>query len=337
MHSYETFKNTRRKKLREGDSLNDPTPSHAAEYISHPQFLVSRFKASHTTSATAAHLHGLLSEQLDQYSLAVKSFSHAVTTLEAEYEISESAEVERRYILANISLARSRLATEDYEGVVSAVEAAEALLGEDDVQDLEEEVMILLTQCRLLKALACHFQGDIEMCLELFEGSATTLAEYADTHGSPSDAVQSLKAQATILHAKALYASDDAAHKEAAEKLLLKVADADDATKSTPSPLLISALGALVVMAERSQNGASRAAALSRLDRLPIDVRFADDVDGDLSALESLRHAGDDVQQQQLQHALHANPAASGLAADQGNDDNDAMHRRPWRAHIGTG
>lgn len=170
-------------------------------------------------ASAAYHLHGLLSERLGYYEEAVTAFEEAVKLVEAEYEEDESTEVESKFVLANMSLARGRIANEEYSPALEALEAALGLLSAENASN-EANFKILRTQCLLLRALANFWLGAVQECLEAFDEARSSLDEIpSDNEGESRK--KRLTMQVTLLLSRILYSLGGDEQVEEAERQLL--------------------------------------------------------------------------------------------------------------------
>lgn len=193
--------------------VSQASTSQEVDYA-HASFVTSRYLAKKPKSSFALHLQGLLSEKLGMSEKATSSFEKAVQALEAEYEVDESPEVERQYVIANLSLGRARLASEDYMGSVAALDGALGLLP-TLADEADPQGSVLRVQCLLLKALSTFFADDAATSLSLFEEAQSTLAEMTDEAGSK------FRNQATLLVAQVLYSLGGEEQQAEAERQLL--------------------------------------------------------------------------------------------------------------------
>lgn len=170
-------------------------------------FQLSRYLSQGTpaniTAASAYHLEGLLNERLGHYSTASGSFAKAAQLLEAEYEENESPEVEHDFVLANLSLARAKLANENYSSALQALESALGLL-DSPAAGVNADTPILRVQALLLKALAYYWSDAIQDCLEAFEEAKNALQDVSADEESQY-IKNRLSNQTTILLARVLY------------------------------------------------------------------------------------------------------------------------------------
>jgi superkiller protein 3 len=150
---------------------------HDTTILSAPHFALSRYLAHAPMDDTALHLHALFSERMGLLEEAEHSLVSATAILEQRYEKEETEEVERRYVVASMSLGRVRLACGDGAGAVAAHESALSLLrGSEDAPSTQ-----LLVRGLLCAGLAYFFSGDLERSLETFQEAQETFDAAAET------------------------------------------------------------------------------------------------------------------------------------------------------------
>ena len=194
----------------------------AVAALSQPRFLAARYCETDSGSATAAHLHGLLTERLGDYTAAVASFSKAVKILEAEYEITESPEIERQYIVANVSLARASLATGSDDTAVEHIGNAQSLIDVAGDGDNDAGLLHLNIQCHFIRALAAFWQHDYNTSRDNFTQAQAMLSKNQAMLGQAGVNCRNLLSHVTLAAAGSLYARKDAANREQAEQPLLQ-------------------------------------------------------------------------------------------------------------------
>jgi superkiller protein 3 len=185
-----------------------------AKTLSAPHFALSRYLACAPTDDTALHLHALFSERMGLLEEAEDSLISATSVLEQLYEKEETEVVERRYVIASLSLGRVRLARGDGAGAVAAHESALSLL-----QRSEDAPSTRLRVRGLLCAgLAHFFSGDLERSLETFQEAQESL----DAAAEAGVAVKSeLRAQLALLLAQVLWSLGGEEQREEAKSQLL--------------------------------------------------------------------------------------------------------------------
>jgi len=211
--------------------------------------------------------------------------------LEAAYEETEDAAVERQFIIANATVARLRLAVRDYEGALRAFESALGLLPEE--VDGEDDVKVLKSQCLFGSGLASFKLGALDTALENFEAALVAGGD---------DLV--IRGHVTVLLAQTLWATGTEEGREAAQTQLLDCI--------TQDPENLTAINALAGMGILTDDDGLIDAALSELKSLPLDLRHRRDPRRDFSYILKQHHLGQGNITEALseaQKAVHIEPA----------------------------
>ncbi|KAF8322289.1 hypothetical protein DL93DRAFT_2205831 [Clavulina sp. PMI_390] len=187
------------------------SPPHAGA-LNHPEHLVTayfalrRYCAELGEDATGLNIFALLCERLGQLELANELLGQAIVLLERAYEVSEDAETERRYAIANVNIGRVRLALGCYDAAKEAFDVVLGLLsseaeeeGGDNTQYARTDKAhpaLLRVQAHFGRGMALFKQGELEEALASFESSAEAVHE-----GLPD-----VKSHVSILTAQTLWA-----------------------------------------------------------------------------------------------------------------------------------
>lgn len=155
-------------------SSNDSTSATSA--LAAPLFALSRYLSHKPEDVNALHLNALILEQVGDLTTACEALQRAANTLEQLYEVDESPEVEGRFVVAQTNLGRMRLASLDYEGALSAFEAALSLL-DPQAEDIpgglsRSDSVILWTECKIGSGLAYFWSEDSEKAIEILEAAS---------------------------------------------------------------------------------------------------------------------------------------------------------------------
>ncbi|TIA72935.1 hypothetical protein E3P91_01735 [Wallemia ichthyophaga] len=198
-------------------------------------YAMQRFTEDSPNDCAGLHLHALVSERLGQHDVARAQIERCVELLEAAYEDSESAETERNYALANVSLGRIRLALEEYGGAIEAFNISLSLVEEEE-KDMKLSAMLGL-------GLAGY---------------------YSDSSHTPiKDAFDEFKhVDAGVLLAQLLWCKGD---RDSATSVLLECVEID--SEYLPAISTLAAIGIL------THDGGLLDAALSEILSMPIDKR----------------------------------------------------------------
>lgn len=176
-----------------------------------PAFALKRYIHRRPRDSAAIHLYGLLSEKLGMVDEAESAFETSVALLEDEFEKTESEAIEQRYAMALANLGRVRLASGAYERAVEAYSSCWDLIQGDAADGQNSngvgkegkvtgfgigQTATLKTQVKLGTAIAKHWTGDVDACLEEFENA---LEEAEASH------VEGLKDSVVVLLARTLW------------------------------------------------------------------------------------------------------------------------------------
>lgn len=170
-------------------------------------FVLDRYCQERPDDESALHLFGLVCERVGHYDLAVELITKAISILEAKYEESEDAVIERQFTIANTNLGRLRIANSDFEGAVECLETALGLIGDDD----SVESRVLRTQSCLVTGLSKFKCGDLDGAMESFQSALGTASEDLAMTGHVS-----------VLLAQALWSLGEDGARESAKSQLLQ-------------------------------------------------------------------------------------------------------------------
>ncbi|WAR61977.1 hypothetical protein PtB15_14B70 [Puccinia triticina] len=146
-----------------------PKSSQHTSTLIAPMLAAEKLLKRYPKDPTFLNLHALISECLGNFDEAAQSLGKSAELLEAVYEVTESTEVERRYMLANLNLGRIRLRQKDYEEAISALETVLSLRPPFDKNTetiecaLQSTVIRVQAACQI--AMARYFSQDAEQCL----------------------------------------------------------------------------------------------------------------------------------------------------------------------------
>ncbi|KAJ7188466.1 TPR-like protein [Mycena filopes] len=259
--------------------------------------VLDRYCRGRPDDACALHLFGLVCESLGQVEFAVDLIGRAITILEAEYEETEDATVERHYTIANSNMARLRLALKDYEGAIESFESALGLLGEDAT---EGKTTIMRSQAQFGMGLANFKLGDLQAALGLFEAALETAGDNLVVRG-----------HVTVLLAQTMWAIGTSEFKETAKAQLLDCIASDSEN--------LAAINALAGMGILTDDDGLVDAALADLLTLPLDRRLELDPRRDVNYLLAKHHIGQENPEKALgiaQGAVFAEPGRFDVRND---------------------
>lgn len=123
------------------------------------------------------HVRSLMQERIGDQADASQGFSSICSTLEADYETSESSETLARFAQAKADLSRSQLAEQDFGGAADNAETALDLSADDDRKSNARGKTRL--SAHLSAGLANFYQGSMSSSIEMFKGALE------ETQGDP--------------------------------------------------------------------------------------------------------------------------------------------------------
>ncbi|KAG6862290.1 hypothetical protein C0995_015987 [Termitomyces sp. Mi166 len=253
-------------------------------------FVLDRYCGRRPDNATGLHLYALVCESLGQFETAANQLMRTIAMLEAAYEVSEDAIVERQFTIANSNLGRIRLALRDLEGATQSFESALGLLlPEDD----KPETKVLRVQAHFGCGIANFLQGDLEAALANFEAALESASDD-----------KTLRGQVTVLLAQAMWGTQNDEFKENSKVQLLECITSD--------PENLTAINTLAGMGALTGDESLVDAALSELLALPLDQRYERDPGRDVDYFLTQYHLGQPDAKKAvsvMQGALFAEPS----------------------------
>jgi superkiller protein 3 len=148
--------------------LASTSPSSITELVQ-LLFALNQLQAMAPADLVHQHLSTLFSERVDDLSSAIVALSKICTTVEADYEVTESRSSLSRFALAKADLARSQLSAGSYPEAIDNGETALQLSSDDAGNDLSAEAR---QKCRLSAhitvGLAHYYSEDPDAALQYF-------------------------------------------------------------------------------------------------------------------------------------------------------------------------
>ncbi|KAL1895811.1 Superkiller protein 3 [Ceratocystis pirilliformis] len=245
-------------------------------------FALGQVKALDPDELMYTHMYTLIQERLYDHARAVQSLDLLCSTVEAQFEATEDPELLGRFVIAKADLARSYLASQDYENAIEAGEMAISLTDEVSEQELTtEQRSKARLSAHLTVGLAHYFNQDVE--------SAVGNLQYAleETNGSPD---------AVCLLAQVLWATGTAENRDLACDKLFGVVNA--VSDHVPSRLLLAVISVL------GEDWELLAAVVADLNVMRMTAGFDEamykDIGNALAAIEALKPGRtlDDVKEQ---------------------------------------
>lgn len=166
---------------------------------------LQRYLATHQDDPEAFYLLGNLLERSDSLDSAAKAFESAAKLYEEDYESSESEDIAKRYIAAMTAQGRCYLSLGRYSDACELVQTALDLSEDGSTERCQAQMVYAQAQAKLgnlAEAIAVSAEA---------KNAATALSE------------SRLLIKATIVHARILWLSGEAADRKSAEDALLEM------------------------------------------------------------------------------------------------------------------
>lgn len=180
-------------------------------------FALDRYCSAYPLDSSAVLLHGLILERLGQFDIAITRLSTAVSLLEAEYEATESDEVEQRYAVALLNLGRINLAQADNSAALETLDNCFGLISARE----DNTAILMRVQAKTGLALGYASLEQVEESLEAFREALSQ----ADTLKRRETEKDALKERVSVSLAKTLWSiGGDEAFEAAKTRLLERLA-----------------------------------------------------------------------------------------------------------------
>ena len=177
-----------------------------------PLFALHQLRTQVSADVVAQHLSALYSERLGNHTETVETLTAVCATVEAEYEVSESALSLARFAQAKADLARAQLAAGDF---AAASESAQMALDLSDDVEADGSDSGARNRYRLsaylTAGLAAHYTSDHDAAIAMFRAALT------ESDGHPD---------AIVVLAQVLWAKGGAAERDVAREQLLNCVEA---------------------------------------------------------------------------------------------------------------
>ncbi|KAG9242790.1 hypothetical protein BJ878DRAFT_153891 [Calycina marina] len=160
-----------------------------------PIFALQQIHSMDPKNISIHHLSALFLERIDDLASSVKILAEISSTVEADYEVTESPASLSRYALAKADLARSQLAVGQYSDAIESGDIALQLSADDAGNELSAESrQICRLSAHLTAGLAHYYSNYPKSALEYFE---------------PALEESTYNPDAVCLFAQVLWASED--------------------------------------------------------------------------------------------------------------------------------
>ncbi|KAL8699923.1 MAG: hypothetical protein Q9201_005733 [Fulgogasparrea decipioides] len=157
--------------------LSSPTTSSETTHLLQPLLALRQLSKQSLADPAFEHICSLLLERIGEHAATSQKLLSLCSTLEAEYETSESIETLARFAQAKADLSRSQLAERSYDSAVENAETALALSEEDEATSTTRAKTRL--SAHLSAGLTHHYQGSMDRSIEMFKSALE------ETQGDP--------------------------------------------------------------------------------------------------------------------------------------------------------
>ena len=149
-----------------------PSSSRDVTNLIRPLFALHQLHSQSSSEINFDHLSALFAERICNYEEAEDTLERVCTTMEAEYERSESQESLARYVQAKADLARAHLARGDFAFAVDCAETALSLSSDDGTGAFSQEASLKWKLSALLTAgLAQHYLRATDQSIDMFHAA----------------------------------------------------------------------------------------------------------------------------------------------------------------------
>lgn len=145
------------------------SPSTSSTNNLQPLFALHQLRCQVSSDMAFQHLSSLFAERISDFADAVSSLDLLTSSLEAEYETSESLVTLMRFAQAKADLARARLAERDFATVAEDAETALSL-SEDEELDKKARQRVRLS-AHMTAGLAYYYQGTMDQAISMFRSA----------------------------------------------------------------------------------------------------------------------------------------------------------------------
>ena len=149
--------------------LEDPSASNEVAELIQPFFALHQLRTQDPSDLPFVHLSSLLAERMGELSDADSTLQAVCTSMETEYESSESASALSKFAQANADAARVLLASHQFEEAAEKAETALTLSGEEDAEKFDPEVnRKLRLSAHLTAGLAHYYLKSMDQAIDMF-------------------------------------------------------------------------------------------------------------------------------------------------------------------------
>lgn len=149
--------------------LLDPSASNEVAHLIQPFFALHQLRCQDPSDLPFIHLSSLLGERMGEFSNAGSTLESVCSSMEGEYEVSESASALSRFAQANADSARILLANHQFEEAAERAETALTLSGEEDAEKFDPDMnRKLRLSAHLTAGLANYYLKSMDRAIDMF-------------------------------------------------------------------------------------------------------------------------------------------------------------------------
>ncbi|KAJ5623263.1 hypothetical protein N7490_011868 [Penicillium lividum] len=149
--------------------LADTSASNEVSQLIQPYFALHQLCIQDPSDLPFMHISALLAERMGEIAGAESSLEVVCSSMEAEYDESESSSALSKFAQANADFARVLLARHEYDQAVEKAETALSLSGDEYGNDFEPEARTRLRlSAHLTAGLAYYFTKSMDSAIDMF-------------------------------------------------------------------------------------------------------------------------------------------------------------------------
>ncbi|KAJ5115018.1 hypothetical protein NUU61_000777 [Penicillium alfredii] len=149
--------------------LSDASASNEVSQLIQPFFALQQLCSQSPFDLPFVHLSALLAERMGEITDAESSLQVVCSSMETEFEESESPAALSKFAQANADMARILLARHEYEEAAERAETALTLSGEEDAEKFDPETCSKLRlSAHLTAGLASYYLKSMDRAIDMF-------------------------------------------------------------------------------------------------------------------------------------------------------------------------
>ncbi|KAL8901155.1 MAG: hypothetical protein Q9192_000690 [Flavoplaca navasiana] len=157
--------------------LSSPDTSSSTTNLLQPVLALQQLSKQSVAELPYEHINALLQERMGNHAVASEKLFAICSTLEAEYETSESVETLARFASVKADLSRSLFAEGKFDSAVENAETALDLSADDDALGMRQRTRL---SAHISAGLSHHHLGSFDRSTEAFKGALEESQEDPD-------------------------------------------------------------------------------------------------------------------------------------------------------------